>query len=104
PAASSSSPSPPSPTPPAAPVMPGPPPMAAHQEFPKEARVGDLPPVTLQLLKQSIMFDNENDSIAAISRTLGIPAEPAAQIRLAILQAFPDLKPAPAVLRQGPRR
>jgi hypothetical protein len=73
-------------------------------DLPKEPKVGDLPPVTLQLLKQSIMFDNENDSVSAISRTLGIPAEAAAQIRLAILRAFPDLKPASQAVRQGPRR
>jgi uncharacterized tellurite resistance protein B-like protein len=60
----------------------------------KDPRVDDLPPVTLQLLKQSIMFDTEADSIAAISRTLSIPAEEAARIRGKILTAFPDLKPA----------
>ena len=76
----------------------------AHKEFPKDTKVGDIPPVTLQLLKQSIMFDTESDSIAAISRTLGIPAEPASQTRLAILTAFPDLKPASQVVRPSPRR
>lgn len=81
-----------------------PPPAHAHKEFPKDTKVGDIPPVTLQLLKQSILFDTESDSIAAISRTLSIPAEPAAQVRLAILAAFPDLKPASQVVRQLPRR
>jgi hypothetical protein len=80
------------------------PPTPSHHEFPRETKVGDLPPVTLQLLKQSIMFDNESDSVAAICRTLGIPAEPAARIRQAILEAFPDLKPASLVVRQNPRR
>lgn len=73
-------------------------------EFPKETKVADLPPVTLQLLKQSIMFDNEADSIAAIGRTLGLSAEASAQIRLAILNAFPDLKPASLAVRPAPRR
>ncbi len=84
--------------------MMAPPPAHAHNEFPKDTKVGDIPPVTLQLLKQSILFDTESDSIAAISRTLAIPAEPAAQVRLAILAAFPDLKPASQVVRQLPRR
>jgi uncharacterized tellurite resistance protein B-like protein len=83
--------------------MPTPTPFSSQREFPQDPKVGDLPPVTLQLLKQSVMFDNEDDSIAAISRTLGIPGEPAAQIRRAILAAFPDLKPASQAPRQIPR-
>ncbi len=104
-------PAPAAPPPPSAPVYepppfmqaPGPtfspPPVSAHKEFPKETKVADLPPVTLQLLKQSIMFDNEADSLQNIGRTLGIAADAAAQIRQAILAAFPDLRPA----SQGPR-
>lgn len=65
----------------------------SHGGFVKEPAVADLPPVTLQLLKQSVTFDNDADSTANISRTLGIPAQKAAEIRLAILAAFPDLKP-----------
>jgi uncharacterized tellurite resistance protein B-like protein len=65
----------------------------AHAAFPHQPKVADLPPVTLQLLKQSIMFDNDADSIQNISRTLGLSAEKAAEIRSAILAAFPDLKP-----------
>lgn len=79
-------------------------PVPAPREFPKETTVADLPPVTLQLLKQSIMFDNEADSVAAIARTLSIPSEAAAQIRQAILAAFPELKPASMVIRTPPRR
>ncbi len=60
----------------------------------RDPKVDDLPPVTLQLLKQSIMFDTEADSIAAISRTLGIPAEEASRVRSKIVAAFPELKPA----------
>ncbi len=71
----------------------------ADATFPKQPKVGDLPPVTLQLLKQSMMFDNEADSIQNISRTLNISAEKAAEIRLAILTAFPDLKPGAAGAR-----
>jgi uncharacterized tellurite resistance protein B-like protein len=78
-------------------------PAMTMQEFPREPKVADLPPVTLQLLKQSVMFDNEADSIASIGRTLGIPTEAAAQIRQAILAAFPDLKPASGMARPGAR-
>ncbi len=88
------------------PSAPVPPPLSVPRsaEFPKDEKVADLPPVTLQLLKQSIMFDNEADSVAAIGRTLGLSAEAAAQIRLAILNAFPDLKPASLAVRPAPRR
>ena len=60
----------------------------------KDPKVGDLPPVTLQLLKQSVMFDTEPDCISNIGRTLGIPPSQAAEIRAAIIAAFPDIKPA----------
>jgi len=88
----------------ASPSMMSPPAAPAHQEFPKDTKVADLPPVTLQLLKQSIMFDNEADSLTAIGRTLAISPEAASQIRQRILDAFPDLKPGSQVLRIGPRR
>ena len=87
-----------------APMMTPPPPTAHHRDFPKETKVADLPPVTLQLLKQTLMFDTEVDSLANIGRTLGIPQEEAVQIRNAILAAFPDLKPASQVIRGLPRR
>jgi hypothetical protein len=75
------------------------PPAHQHKEFPKETKVGNLPPVTLQLLKQSIMFDNEADSLQNIGRTLGIDSEAAIQIRQSILAAFPDLKPSSQMVR-----
>lgn len=74
------------------PTVPANPP-PAQAAFPHQPKVADLPPVTLQLLKQSILFDNDADSIQNISRTLGLSAEKAAEIRSAILAAFPDLKP-----------
>lgn len=79
----------------AADALPPPPPGPIQFEsvMPKDPKVADLPPVTLQLLKQSIMFDSEADSISNIGRTLGIPPGEAAAIRAAILAAFPDLKP-----------
>jgi len=74
------------------PTIPANPP-PAQAAFPHQPKVADLPPVTLQLLKQSIMFDNEEDSIQNISRTLGLDPRKAAEIRTAILTAFPDLRP-----------
>jgi uncharacterized tellurite resistance protein B-like protein len=86
---------------PVAPMAPPPPmftPTApiqyAESALLKDPKIGDLPPVTLQLLKQSIMFDTESDSIANIGRTLGIPPSQASEIRAAILAAFPELRPA----------
>jgi len=101
---------PPPPTYQAPPFMQAPPPAfttppaSAHKEFPEETKVADLPPVTLQLLKQSIMFDNEPDSLQNIARTLGIGAEASAQIRQAILAAFPDLKPGSQAIVRPPAR
>jgi hypothetical protein len=74
------------------PVSP-PGPIRLESSMPKEPKAADLPPVTLQLLKQSIMFDNESDSILTIGRTLGLPPSKAAEVRAAILAAYPDLKP-----------
>jgi len=77
----------------ALPPMAPPGPVFFESSMSKDPKVDDLPPVTLQLLKQSIMFDTDADSIATISRTLAIPAEEASRIRGKILAAFPDLKP-----------
>ncbi|HVE43245.1 MAG TPA: hypothetical protein VNM14_25440 [Planctomycetota bacterium] len=64
------------------------------QSFPKQVNVANLPPVTLQLLRQSIMFDTESDSVLNISRTLSLSPSEATEIRRKIIEAFPDLKPA----------
>jgi uncharacterized tellurite resistance protein B-like protein len=74
------------------------PPTAKHVEvnFPKHVHVANLPPVTLQLLRQSIMFDTESDSVVNITRTLNVSPSEATEIRGKILEAFPDLKPAPS--------
>lgn len=74
-------------------------PVKMESSFPAQPKVANLPPVTLQLLKQSIMFDNESDSIITIGRTLGIPPSEAAEIRAAILAAHPDLKPGSQQIR-----
>ena len=66
------------------------PPTLSHAapEFPKHVTVADLPPVTLQLIRQSISFDTESDSIQYIHRTLGVPEAEAADLRKKILAAF----------------
>jgi len=94
---------------PIAPMAPPPPMMSAPARHPnaesallKDPKVGDLPPVTLQLLKQSVIFDTESDCIANIGRTLGIPPSQAAEIRAAIIAAFPDIKPAQPLTRPAP--
>src|SRR5262245_30594251 len=82
---------------PAAPMTPPGPIQYVESALLKDPKVADLPPVTLQLLKQSVMFDTESECIANIGRTLGIPPSQAAEIRAAIIAAFPDLKPASQV-------
>lgn len=77
----------------ALPPMAPPGPVFFESSMSKDPQVGDIPPVTLQLLKQSIMFDTEADALANISRTLAISPDEAAKIRSRILAAFPDLKP-----------
>jgi len=81
--------------PPPAPVGP----VKIDTVFAREPAAAGLPPVTLQLLKQSIMFDSEADSLVYIGRTLGVAGEEAAQVRAAILAAYPDLKPGSSLFR-----
>ena len=79
---------------PPAPLAPPVPTRHAEPSFPKHVNVANLPPVTLQLLRQSIMFDTESDSILYIGRTLNLPPSEATEIRRKILEACPDLQPA----------
>ncbi len=55
--------------------------------------VADLPPVTMQLFRQSILFDTAAETLRYIERTLGITRPEAEEVLRKILQAFPDLKP-----------
>jgi len=88
---------------PATPMAPPGPIQYAESAVFKDPKVADLPPVTLQLLKQSVMFDTESECIANIGRTLGIPPSQAADIRAAIIAAFPDLKPASQFFKPAPQ-
>jgi uncharacterized tellurite resistance protein B-like protein len=78
-------------------------PIRIDSVFPQDPKVADLPPVTLQLLKQSMSFDTEADSLIYIGRILGLNPDAARQVREEILDAFPDLKPGGSQLRV-PRR
>jgi len=62
-------------------------------------QVADLPPVTLQLFKQAIAFENEEDALHYIERTLTVPQAEAQRLYAAIVSAFPDLKPGTQQLR-----
>jgi len=55
--------------------------------------LADIPPVTLQLLKQAIAFNGEADAISYIERMMGVSRPEAKRIMAAILTAFPGLKP-----------
>lgn len=58
-----------------------------------EGRVDDIPPVTLHLLKQSILFETTPDAVRYIERTMNL-TKPEAEILMGrILDAFPGLKP-----------
>ncbi len=64
-----------------------------------EARGVDLPPVTLQLLKQAILFETTPDALRYIERTMNVTKPEAQSLMDKILDAFPDLKPGSQQLR-----
>jgi hypothetical protein len=60
---------------------------------PPGSPVLDIPPVTLQLIKQSISFENDTDALHYIERMMGITTPEARRIMEQVLSAFPDLQP-----------
>jgi uncharacterized tellurite resistance protein B-like protein len=68
-------------------------PVQLRPSRPAELGVRDVPPVTLQLLKQAISFESEADAVRYVERTMGLEKPEAEQLVREILQAFPDLKP-----------
>jgi hypothetical protein len=70
-------------------ATPPPPPPAP----PIGSPVADIPPVTLQLIKQAISFETETDAVHYIERMLGITTPEARRIMQQVLSAFPDLQP-----------
>jgi uncharacterized tellurite resistance protein B-like protein len=83
-------PNPPRPGPSPAPAPVGP----IRLDAPKlvDPRVGDLPPVTLQLIRQAISFESDESACRFVERTLGVTKEQAEGVIRAVLQAFPDLR------------
>jgi uncharacterized tellurite resistance protein B-like protein len=81
------------------------PPGPVRLEGPQMAppQVADLPPVTLQLIKQAIAFESEVDALHYIQRTLGVADAEARRVYASILAAFPDLRPGSQQLR-APRK
>jgi hypothetical protein len=63
-----------------------------------------VPPVTLQLLKQAIMFENEADALRYVERTMSVSRPEAQQLVREILAAFPELKPGSQQVRSSIRR
>ena len=74
-------------------------PVRLEASRPAERGVRDIPPVTLQLLKQAILFENEADATRYVERLMTVERAEAEQIVLEILEAFPDLKPGSSQLR-----
>ncbi len=71
-------------------LPPGPVPLAPPSLI--ERGVDDIPPVTLHLLKQSILFDAAGDALRYIERTMNLTKPEAEALLRRILAAFPDLK------------
>ena len=85
------------------PYAPGPITLSGPTLMAKE--VADLPPVTLQLIRQSILFDTAAETLRYIERTLTVTKPEAEEVLRKILQAFPDLKPGGEHFRTtAPRR
>ena len=69
-----------------------------------DPRVADLPPVTLQLIRQTISFETLEDARRYVERTLGIPREQAERVIQAVLRAYPDLQKPGGQTQARPRR
>lgn len=69
-----------------------------------DPRIADLPPVTLQLIKQTISFEPLEVTRRYVERMLGVPKEQAERVIQAILQAYPDLKRPGDPTQARPRR
>lgn len=55
--------------------------------------VAGVPPVTLQLIRQTIAFEDEENALHYIERMMNVTRPEAQRIMAATLAAFPDLKP-----------
>ena len=109
-------PRPAAPEPPPKPIAPPTPPVAEAPAFARgpvtlapptliERGVEDIPPVTLHLLKQAIVFETEPDALRYIERTMNISKAEARELMTRILAAVPDLKAGSQQLRgASPRK
>ncbi len=70
---------------------------------PMGSPIPDIPPVTLQLIKQALMFENLEDALHYVERMMGVPRPEAQQIVEKVLAAFPDVKPASRRITPGPK-
>jgi uncharacterized tellurite resistance protein B-like protein len=69
-------------------------PVSLDSTAPSVRGVRDIPPVTLQLLKQTILIESQEGAVDYIRRMMDLPQAEAKALMLEILAAFPDLKPA----------
>jgi uncharacterized tellurite resistance protein B-like protein len=69
-------------------------PVRLESTAPGARGVRDIPPVTLQLLKQAIQIETEDDAVRYVQRLMELPQPEAKELVREILAAFPDLKPA----------
>jgi len=83
------------------PLPPGP--LRGEEPPSLPAGVADIPPVTLQLLKQAISSESEERSVQAVERILTVPRTEALRILASLRTAFPELRPLPGN-RPGARR
>jgi tellurite resistance protein len=97
---------PPPPTLESAPSSPLSPPGPIRLDPPKlvEPVIADLPPVTLHLVKQAVIFEGEEEARRRIEQMLGITREESERILRAVLAAFPGLGPKPLPPPTRPRR
>jgi uncharacterized tellurite resistance protein B-like protein len=90
------------------PRAPAPGPLVAHGpvqlDGPKlvDPKIADIPPVALQLIKQTLTYENDEDARRQVERMLGVTKEEAERVVRAVLAAFPDLKRAPEPKRSAP--
>jgi len=57
-----------------------------------DPKIEGIPPVTLHLIKQAIVFENDADAAGYIERTLGVSKDEARRIFAEVLAAFPGLQ------------
>lgn len=98
PRAASPPPPAPAPAPSMAPAASAPPEHAASSS-PFPPVLPDIPPVTLQLIRQAILFEKEEEALGYIERMMSVARPQAREIINRVIAAFPGLKPGAAQIR-----